>query len=136
MRVGYAFGVWDMLHVGHVRFLARAADACDRLTVGVCSDECVEVQKGRRPIVDEIERAEIVNGLKGVFETRLFHDINQTDLLREVGPSVFFPGADYGGEPDQQRTLAACKRFGVSVQYLPRTEGVSSTQRRLDAACS
>lgn len=135
MKVGYAIGVWDLLHVGHVRFLSRAARGCERLVVGVCSDICVEGNKGTRPVVDEIERAEVVNGLKGVSETRIYHDIDQTDMLRDVNPDVIFLGKDYGGTQEQLKTLAACKRFGVSIEYLQRTDGVSTTKRRVDAAC-
>lgn len=137
MKVGYAIGVWDLLHVGHVRFLAAAAEGCDKLVVGVCSDECVFASKGTLPVVGELERAEIVSHLKGVESIRLYHDVDQTNMLRSVAPQVIFLGSgEYGGDPEQQLTLDSCERFGIGIVLIERTDDVSTTQRRLDAASS
>ena len=134
MKTGYAPGVWDLLHVGHVRFLQTASDQCDHLIVGICSDECVMDSKGERPVVDEVERSFLVSALGCTAGVRMYHDINQTDLLRDLEPDVIFLGPEYGTSIAQSKTLDACKRFGISVTYLPRTEGVSTTERRLHAA--
>ena len=63
-KIGYATGVFDMFHVGHLNVLRRARLECDYLIVGVTTDELVEQLKGRRPIIPFEERVEIVNNIK------------------------------------------------------------------------
>ena len=68
MIIGYTTGVFDMFHVGHLNLLARAREQCDRLIVGVSTDEVVETYKGHRRIIPYAERGEIVKAIRWVDE--------------------------------------------------------------------
>ena len=128
MKIGYLPGVWDLFHVGHLRMIERAAEQCDHLVVGVCSDECVERSKGRRPFVPCEQRQEIVSEVVGVYEALAYESVYQGDMLRLVHPAVFFHGPEYGQLPAQSETLAACAARGTRTVMLPRTSGVSTTE--------
>lgn len=128
--VGYLPGVFDLLHLGHLRVIERASCAVDVLVVGVCSDRCVRRSKGRRPVVGQWERWAMVRACRWVAEAVIYDDVDQSELLRALTPSVFFHGPEYGRTAKQQKTLAACRTLGVKVLQLSRTAGVSTTERR------
>ncbi|MBV9831098.1 MAG: adenylyltransferase/cytidyltransferase family protein, partial [Marmoricola sp.] len=71
--VGYASGVFDMFHIGHLNILRRARERCETLVVGVASDEYVEALKGRAPVVPLVERLDIISALGIVDEVIIDH---------------------------------------------------------------
>src|SRR5829696_3500692 len=88
-RIVLANGCFDVLHVGHVRYLAGARELGDILIVGVNSDEQVAVQKGPgRPVLTETERAEIVAALESVTYVTIFDESTVEQLLRTLKPDV------------------------------------------------
>ena len=94
--VGFANGVFDLLHVGHVRYLQAAAKEADRLIVAVNSDRSVQRLKGPgRPILDEHARAELVAALRGVDYVVVFDEPTVTPLLERLHPDVHCKGTDY-----------------------------------------
>jgi rfaE bifunctional protein nucleotidyltransferase chain/domain len=94
--VAFANGCFDLLHVGHVRYLQGAAREADRLIVAVNSDESVRALKGiNRPVLNEQERAELVAALAGVDYVVIFPDATVSRLLRLVKPDVHCKGTDY-----------------------------------------
>lgn len=92
----FANGVFDLLHVGHVRYLRAAAAQADRLIVAVNDDASVRGLKGpRRPVLAAADRAEIVAALRGVAYVVIFHEATVTPLLEQLKPAVHCKGTDY-----------------------------------------
>src|SRR3989442_2461649 len=90
-------GVFDLLHVGHVRYLAQARALGDALVVAINSDRAVRKLKGDgRPIIDKNERAEILAALRQVTYVVIFDDVSPRELITALLPDVLVKGGDYG----------------------------------------
>ena len=125
MRLGLTWGVWDLLHVGHVRFLQRAAARVDRLYVGVTTDEHCIARKGKRPVITYEDRIEMLLSLPTVHHCfPQSGNYTKADAVRDYHPTVLLVASDWTPFTYEGRDL------GVPVVYLPRTEGVSSTSLR------
>ncbi len=95
--LAFANGHFDLLHVGHLRYLQAARRQADALVVGVNADESVTRLKGPgRPLVPEAERAELVAALEGVDWVVVFDGDSPADLLARIRPEVHCKGTDYG----------------------------------------
>lgn len=129
-RIGYAPGVYDMFHVGHLNILRAAAARCDHLIAGVVSDELAEAVKGARPVVPLVERLQIVQSIDCVDEARAETLPDKLDTWREVGFSVLFKGDDWRGTPKGRRLEADFATVGVEIVYFPYTLQTSSTLLR------
>jgi D-glycero-beta-D-manno-heptose 1-phosphate adenylyltransferase len=106
--IAFANGVFDLLHVGHVRYLQSAADQADRLIVAVNSDASVRRLKGEgRPILDERARAEIVAALRGVDRVVVFDNDTVGPLLERLRPDVHCKGTDYTVDTVPERAIVA-----------------------------
>ena len=106
--VAFANGCFDLLHVGHVRYLQAAGDQADRLLVAVNDDASVTGLKGeRRPILPAAERAELVAALRCVDYVVVFADANVERLLRLVTPDVHCKGTDYTVDTVPERAVVA-----------------------------
>lgn len=102
----FANGCFDLLHVGHVRYLQGAAAEADRLIVAVNSDASVRGLKGPdRPVLSEADRAELVAALRGVSYVVLFGDPNVERLLLLLKPDVHCKGTDYTVETVPERAV-------------------------------
>ncbi|MCD2177291.1 bifunctional D-glycero-beta-D-manno-heptose-7-phosphate kinase/D-glycero-beta-D-manno-heptose 1-phosphate adenylyltransferase HldE [Rhizobium sp. C1] len=96
LKIGFTNGCFDILHVGHVRLLQYARQQCDRLIVGLNSDQSVRRLKGpSRPINSEADRAELLEALTFVDAVTLFEEDTPLELIKAVGPDVLVKGADY-----------------------------------------
>ena len=105
-RVAFANGCFDLLHVGHVRYLAGAAQEGDRLIVAVNDDPGVAALKGGgRPIVPAAERAELIAALASVDYVVVFSDASVERLLRLLTPEVHCKGPDYTVESVPERAV-------------------------------
>jgi D-glycero-beta-D-manno-heptose 1-phosphate adenylyltransferase len=94
--VVFANGCFDLLHVGHIRYLAGARDLGDTLIVGLNSDDSVRQLKGPgRPLMPEEERAEILSAISFVDYIVIFHESNVERLLLQIQPNVHCKGTDY-----------------------------------------
>jgi glycerol-3-phosphate cytidylyltransferase len=133
--VGYAPGVYDLFHIGHLNVLARAKGLCDHLIAGVVSDEMATRAKGRAPVVPLEERLEIVRSIRHVDEAVAEVLPEKIDTWRQVGFDVIFKGDDWKGTPKGDKLERDFGAVGVRVVYLPYTVHTSSTQlrRALDA---
>ena len=110
-RISLANGCFDLLHVGHIRYLAGAAEQADRLVVAVNSDEMVEALKGTgRPILPSNERAEIVAAMGAVDYVMVFSTLTVEDLLDRIRPDVHCKGTDYTEETVPERDVV--RRYG------------------------
>jgi len=104
--IALANGVFDLLHVGHVRYLQAASQHADRLVVAVNSDASVRRLKGEgRPILGEAARAELVAALRGVHYVVIFDDDTVGPLLTALRPDVHCKGTDYTVETVPERAI-------------------------------
>ena len=111
-----ANGVFDLLHVGHIRYLQAAAEQADRLIVAVNDDESVRVLKGpTRPILAAADRAELVAALRAVDYVVVFSEPTVTALLALLKPAVHCKGTDYTADsvPERDAVLAYGGRIAI-----------------------
>ncbi len=114
--IAFANGVFDVLHVGHVRYLQDAAKQADVLIVGVNGDESVRALKGEgRPVTNQHERAELVSAIRGVSYVTIFHDSSPARLIAVIKPDVHCKGTDYTEEsvPEREVVLAYGGRIAI-----------------------
>jgi D-beta-D-heptose 7-phosphate kinase/D-beta-D-heptose 1-phosphate adenosyltransferase len=124
--VVFTNGVFDLLHVGHVRYLAAARTLGDVLVVAINSDRAVRELKGDdRPVINEGERAEILAALRHVDYVTIFDDLSPRLLITRLLPDVLVKGGDYGLHEihGRQEVEAA----GGKVVSLPFVEGASTS---------
>ena len=125
-RLVFTNGVFDLLHVGHVRYLAQARALGDALVVAINSDRAVRELKGpARPVFDQAERAEILAALRAVDYVTIFDDISPRSLIAELLPDVLVKGGDY--DLDQIHGRDDVEAAGGKVISLPFVEGASTT---------
>jgi glycerol-3-phosphate cytidylyltransferase len=129
-RIGYAPGVYDLFHIGHLNILRNARAHCDFLIAGVVSDEMCRRAKGKNPVIPLIERLEIVAGIKYVDRAIAEHLPEKLDTWREVGFTTIFKGDDWRGTPTGDKLERDFARVGVEVIYLPYTVHTSSSLLR------
>lgn len=121
-------GVFDLLHVGHVRYLEAARALGDALAVAVNGDESVRALKGpKRPINSERDRAEVLAALECVSFVTVFSDVRVTNLAREVRPHLYVKGGDYTVESLHAEERAALEEAGAEIRILPLVPGKSTT---------
>ena len=126
-RVVFANGCFDLLHVGHVRYLEAAKGLGDLLVVGINSDEQVRRLKGEgRPFVPERERAEVIASLRAVDYVTVFHEPTVAELLHALRPEVHAKGTDYTEESVPERDVI--RSFGGRVQIVGDPKDHSSTE--------
>jgi rfaE bifunctional protein nucleotidyltransferase chain/domain len=114
-RVVLTNGVFDLLHVGHLRYLRLARRAGDVLVVGVNAD--ATVNKPGRPVVPDHERAELVAALEPVDYVVIFHELTADALLRALRPQTYAKGADYAAQTLPEAPTAA--EVGASLLFIP-----------------
>jgi D-beta-D-heptose 7-phosphate kinase/D-beta-D-heptose 1-phosphate adenosyltransferase len=125
-RLVFTNGVFDVLHVGHVRYLAQARALGDALIVAINSDRTVRELKGsNRPVFDQAERAEILAALRVVDYVVVFDDVSPRSLIAELLPDVLVKGGDYN--LDQIHGREEVEAAGGNVISLPFVEGASTT---------
>jgi len=125
-RLVFTNGVFDLLHVGHVRYLAQARELGDALLVAINSDRTVRELKGpNRPVFNEAERAEILAALRVVDYVVVFDDVSPRSLIAELLPDVLVKGGDYN--LDQIHGREEVEAAGGKVISLPFVEGASTT---------
>jgi glycerol-3-phosphate cytidylyltransferase len=125
--IGYTTGVFDLFHIGHLRILQRAKSKCDRLIVGVSTDELVESYKNKRPIIPFGERIEIVSALKCVDEVVPQKHRDKIAAYHEIKFDVMFVGSDWKGSELFNEVESELAGYGVDVVYFEYTNNVSST---------
>jgi D-beta-D-heptose 7-phosphate kinase/D-beta-D-heptose 1-phosphate adenosyltransferase len=125
-RLVFTNGCFDLLHVGHVRYLAAARALGDALLVAVNSDRSVRALKGAgRPVVGEAERAEVLAALAAVDFVTVFDEESPRALIRELLPDVLVKGGDYA--LDEIHGREEVEAAGGRVLSLPFVEGASTT---------
>ena len=121
-------GCFDLLHVGHVRYLEAARALGDALIVGINGDESVRALKGAdRPVNNENDRAEIVAALECVDLVVIFADVRATMFLGRAAPDIYVKGGDYKAETLNAEETAALKKIGSKIEIVPLESGYSTS---------
>ncbi len=119
-------GCFDVLHVGHLRYLQAAREHGDALVVLLNTDQSVKRLKGpNRPIVPEDERAEMLAGLACVDYVAFFDEETPVELLQRIRPNVHVKGGDYNEETLPEAQLL--KDIGARMAFVPMVQGRSTT---------
>ena len=125
-RLVFTNGVFDLLHVGHVRYLAQARALGDALVVAINSDRTVRELKGpERPVFNQAERSEILAALRQVDYVVVFDDVSPRSLIAQLLPDVLVKGGDY--QLDQIHGREEVEAAGGKVISLPFVDGASTT---------
>jgi rfaE bifunctional protein nucleotidyltransferase chain/domain len=134
-RIVLANGCFDVLHVGHVRYLAGARELGDVLVVGINSDEQVEIQKGPgRPVLPANERAEIVAALESVTYVTIFNEPTVEQLLLALKPHIHAKGTDYTTESVPERDVVRSYGGEVAIVGDPKDHSTTEIIARLGGA--
>ncbi|HMT14085.1 MAG TPA: adenylyltransferase/cytidyltransferase family protein [Aestuariivirga sp.] len=128
MITGYTTGVFDMFHVGHLRILQRAREQCDRLIVGVSTDDLVESYKKKRPIIPQADRMEIVRAIRYVDAVIPQTHRDKFRAWEELRFNVMFVGDDWKGDPLFTSLEGKFSAVGVKIVFFPYTKHVSSSR--------
>lgn len=126
--IGYTTGVYDMFHIGHLNVIRRAKEQCDYLIVGVSTDELVQHEKKKTPVIPYEERVAIVEALKYVDEVASQTDKDKFGAWKKYHFDKMFVGSDWKGTPQWDRYEKEFEPVGVEIVYLQHTDGISSTQ--------
>lgn len=130
MIVGYTTGVFDMFHIGHLNILRRAKEQCDYLIVGVSTDELVQKDKNKTPIIPFEDRCDIVKAIRYVDEVVTQADKNKMAAWNKYKFHKMFVGSDWKGTTIWNKFENEFSEIGVEIIYLDHTDGISSTLLR------
>ena len=129
-KIGFTDGVYDMFHVGHLNMIREAKKRCEYLIVGVHSDEIVEGYKNRKTVINEHDRCEIVSAIREVDKGVINYTRDKIELWKKYHFDVIFIGDDWKGTERWNNFEKVLAEIGVSVEYIPYTQGVSTTKIR------
>lgn len=130
--IAFANGCFDVLHVGHIRYLQDAARVADVLVVGVNGDASVRQLKGEgRPVMPEDERAEIISAIRGVTYVTIFHEDSPSRLLQTLRPDFQCKGTDYTADSVPEAEIV--KSYGGKVVIVgdPKDHSTTAVLRKL-----
>lgn len=127
MIIGYTAGVFDLFHIGHLNLLRNAKGLCDRLIVGVSTDELVKY-KGKTPVIPFEDRIEIVRNLRCVDAVVAQENMDKLQMCKKLKANVMFVGDDWYQSDRWQEYEQEFSREGIKIVYFPYTKNISSTQ--------
>lgn len=127
MIIGYTTGVFDLFHVGHVRILRNAKAMCDKLVVGVSTDELVSEYKFKKTVIPFVERLEVVSNSKYVDVAVAQTSGNKLDAWHRFKFDVMFVGDDWYKSEKWQELDEQFKHINVRIVYFPYTQTTTST---------
>lgn len=126
MVIGYTTGVFDLFHIGHLNMLKNAKSLCDKLIVGVTTDEMV-MYKNKRAVIPFEERIEIVRNIQFTDAAIPQDDMDKYEMWKKIKYDVLFVGDDWYGSESWEELEEKLKKVGVKIVYFPYTQGTSST---------
>jgi D-beta-D-heptose 7-phosphate kinase/D-beta-D-heptose 1-phosphate adenosyltransferase len=127
-RVVWTNGCFDIVHIGHITYLQRAARLGDVLVVGLNSDASVKKLKGPdRPIIDEQERALVLSALECIDYVTVFEETSPLAIIEEIKPDIYAKGGDYTIDTIDQDERHVVESYGGEIAILPVVEGRSTT---------
>ena len=125
--IGYTTGVYDLFHIGHVNLLNNCKSMCDKLVVGISTDELVFEYKKKKPVIPFHERLEIVRNIKAVDVVIAQKNLKKQDLFDKIKFDIMFVGDDWHNSDKWNVIESDLKKKGARVVYFPYTETTSST---------
>ena len=128
MIIGYTTGVFDLFLVGHVRILKKSKSLCDKLIVGVSTDNLVKKYKNKYPVISQKERMEVVKSNKYVNYVVSQNTLDKFISWKKLKYDIMFVGDDWYDTKKWQELDKKFKKVGVRIVYLPYTKGTSSTK--------
>ena len=126
--IGYTTGVYDMFHIGHLNIIQRAKEQCDYLIVGVSTDELVQKEKCKKPVIPFDERYKIIEAIKYVDMVVPQENKDKLAAWKKYNFDKMFVGSDWKGTPQWNKYEEQFSPLNVEIVYLPYTDGVSSTE--------
>ena len=126
MLIGYTTGVYDLFHIGHLNMLRDAKSLCDKLIVGVSTDEVVKY-KHKKSVIPFNERIRIVRSIKYVDAAIQQNDRNKILAWKKIKFDILFVGDDWYGEKKWKEFEKTLKKKNIKIIYFPYTKGTSST---------
>lgn len=127
-KLVFTNGCFDLLHVGHVRYLAEARRLGDALLVAINNDESVRALKGDgRPVNRAEDRAAVVAALAAVDHVVVFASVRVTTLLQKLRPAIYVKGGDYTAASLDAEERAALEKMGTQIRILPFEAGYSTS---------
>ena len=127
MIIGYTTGVFDLFHIGHLNLLRNAKAMCDKLVVGVTTDEILFPYKGKRSVIPFEERLEIIKGIRYVDSAIPQVSMDKIEAWNKLKFDVLFVGDDWHQNPKWQELEKKLNELNARVVYFPYTKGTSST---------
>ena len=124
--IGYTSGVYDLFHIGHLNLFKNAKGLCDKLIVGVTSDELV-AYKNKKAVIRHPERMEIVRNIKHVDAVVPQNDMDKFEMWKRLKFDVMFVGDDWFESEKWKELDEKFKAVGVKIVYFPYTKGTSSS---------
>ena len=126
MVIGYTTGVLDLFHIGHLNLLKNAKSMCDKLIVGVTTDELVSY-KNKKAVIPFEERMEIVRNIKHVDAVVPQEDMDKFGAWEKLNFDVMFVGDDWHNSEKWNGIEEKLAKVGVKIIFFPYTKGTSST---------
>jgi len=126
MIIGYTAGVFDLFHLGHLNLLKNAKSMCDRLIVGVSTDELVSY-KHKKAVIPFEERIEIIRNIKWVDAAVSQESMDKMDMWKRLKFDIMFVGDDWYQTEKWKHFEIEFDKIGVRIIYFPYTKGTSST---------
>ena len=126
MVIGYTSGVFDLFHIGHLNLLKNAKGLCDKLIVGVTTDELV-AYKNKKAVIPFPERLEIVRSIQYVDAVIAQENMDKFALWKKIKYDIMFVGDDWYNTPKWKDYEKQFQSVGVKIIYFPYTKGTSST---------
>lgn len=126
MVIGYTTGVFDLFHIGHLNMLKNAKSLCDKLVVGVSTDELVSY-KNKKSVIPFEERLEIVRNIKYVDAAMPQESMDKFATWQKIKFDIMFVGDDWYGTEKWKELESQFNKVNVKIIYFPYTKGTSST---------
>jgi len=127
MIIGYTTGVYDLFHIGHLNLLKNARSLCDRLIVGITTDDLLMKYKQKHAVTPFEERAEIVRNIRYVDAVIAQEDMDKFAMWEKLKFDIMFVGDDWHQTEKWQQFEEQFKDVSVRIVYFPYTKGTSST---------
>lgn len=125
--IGYTAGVFDLFHIGHLNLLKNAKGMCDKLIVGVTTDDLV-LYKGKHSMIPFADRIEIVRSIRYVDAVVPQDNMDKLTMCKKLGASYLFVGDDWYATEKWEQYEKDFAQAGIKIIYFPYTKGVSSTK--------
>lgn len=127
MIIGYTAGVYDLFHIGHLNLLKNAKGMCDKLIVGVTTDDLV-AYKGKKAMIPFEDRIEIIRAIKFVDAVVPQADMDKVTMCRKLKANILFVGDDWYATDKWKHYEEQLQGDGIQIVYFPYTKGISSTK--------